>query len=173
MFRSSLNRFALAGFAALFGLSPAWGQQAPLRDASVNEMVERLAAPPPGAATTRSMRNLVPQKRELDLVVQFDFDSARLQATSRPLLQNLAEAMATSRLSGTRFLGQGHTDAKGTAAYNEALSARRAQAVADFLQSKGIAASRLQTEGKGFNELLLKDQPEAPENRRVRIVALE
>jgi len=45
--------------------------------------------------------------------------------------------------------------------------------VADFLQSKGISAGRLQTEGKGFNDLLLKDQPEAPENRRVRIVAIE
>lgn len=173
MFSSSLSRMAITACAALAGLAPAWAQQAPLRDASVNEMVERLAPPPAGAATTRSMRNLVPQKRELDLVVQFDFDSARLQAASRPLLQNLAEAMATSRLSGTRFLVQGHTDAKGTAAYNEALSARRAQAVAEFLQSKGVAASRLQTEGKGFNELLLKDQPEAPENRRVRIVAME
>ncbi len=172
MHRFTLTRLALT-CAALSVLAPAWAQQAPLRDASVGEMVERLAPPPAGAATTRSLRNLVPQKRELDLVVQFDFDSARLQTTSRPLLQNLAEAMATPRLTGTRFLVQGHTDAKGTAAYNEALSARRAQAVADFLQSKGIAAGRLQTEGKGFNDLLLKDQPEAPENRRVRIVAIE
>jgi outer membrane protein OmpA-like peptidoglycan-associated protein len=152
-------------------VTAAWAQQAPVRDASVGEMVERLAPQP--TATTRSMRNLVPQKRELDLVVQFDFDSARLQAVSKPLLENLAEAMATQRLVGTRFLVQGHTDAKGTAAYNEALSARRAQSVAEFLQSKGIRAERLKTEGKGFNELLLRDQPEAPENRRVRIVAVE
>lgn len=173
MSRAHLGRAALVFCATLASLSPALGQQAPMRDASVNEMVERLAPPPAGVATTRSMRNLVPQKRELDLVVQFDFDSARLQAVSRPLLQNLAEAMATPRLSATRFLVQGHTDAKGTAAYNDALSARRAQAVADFLQSKGIAADRLKTEGKGFSELLLKDQPEAPENRRVRIVAID
>jgi outer membrane protein OmpA-like peptidoglycan-associated protein len=152
-------------------VTAAWAQQAPVRDASVGEMVERLAPQP--TATTRSMRNLVPQKRELDLIVQFDFDSARLQAVSKPLLENLAEAMATQRLVGTRFLVQGHTDAKGTAAYNEALSARRAQSVAEFLQSKGIRAERLKTEGKGFNELLLRDQPEAPENRRVRIVAVE
>jgi outer membrane protein OmpA-like peptidoglycan-associated protein len=171
MSRFPLTRVALVG-ALLTALAPVWAQQAPLRDASVGEMVERLA-PQPGGATTRSLRNLVPQKRELDLVVQFDFDSARLQAVSRPLLQNLADALATPRLSGTRFLVQGHTDAKGTAAYNDALSARRAQAVADFLQSKGIQADRLKTEGKGFSELLLRDQPEAPENRRVRIVAIE
>jgi outer membrane protein OmpA-like peptidoglycan-associated protein len=170
MFRFSMPQMALALCAA--GLvTAAWAQQAPVRDASVGEMVERLAPQP--TATTRSMRNLVPQKRELDLVVQFDFDSARLQAVSKPLLENLAEAMATQRLVGTRFLVQGHTDAKGTAAYNEALSARRAQSVAEFLQSKGIRAERLKTEGKGFNELLLRDQPEAPENRRVRIVAVE
>ncbi len=170
MLRLPLARAALA-LAAMVTLVPAGAQPAPMRDASVGEMVDRLAPPP--AAMTRSLRNLVPQKRELDLVVQFDFDSARLQAVSKPLLQNLAEAMATPRLTGTRFLVQGHTDAKGTAAYNEALSARRAQAVAEFLQSKGIQAERLQTEGKGFSELLLKDQPEAPENRRVRIVAVE
>lgn len=170
MFRFSMPQMALALCAA--GLvTAAWAQQAPVRDASVGEMVERLAPQP--TATTRSMRNLVPQKRELDLIVQFDFDSARLQAVSKPLLENLAEAMATQRLVGTRFLVQGHTDAKGTAAYNEALSARRAQSVAEFLQSKGIRAERLKTEGKGFNELLLRDQPEAPENRRVRIVAVE
>ncbi|MEY4712788.1 MAG: hypothetical protein RIS88_2238 [Pseudomonadota bacterium] len=172
MFRSGLTRMALA-CAVYACLAPAWAQQAPMRDASVGEMVERLASPPPGGATTRSLRNLVPQKRELDLVVQFDFDSARLQSVSRPLLQNLAEAMATPRLAETRFLVQGHTDAKGTAAYNDALSARRAQAVAEFLQFRGIPADRLRTEGKGFSELLLKDQPEAPENRRVRIVAIE
>ncbi len=151
-------------------VAPVGAQQAPVKEASVNEMVERLAPP---VATTRSLRNLAPQKRELDLVVQFDFDSARLQNVSKPLLENLAAAMATERLAGTRFLVQGHTDAKGTAAYNEGLSARRAQAVAEFLQAKGIRSERLKTEGKGYSELLLKDQPEAAENRRVRIVAVE
>ncbi len=170
MIRMSFPRAALAAL-ALCAMAPVGAQQAPVRDASVGEMVERLAPPP--AATTRSLRNLVPQKRELDLVVQFDFDSARLQNVSKPLLENLAAAMATERLSNTRFLVQGHTDAKGTAAYNEALSARRAQAVAEFLQGKGIRTERLRTEGKGSSELLMKDQPEAAENRRVRIVAVE
>lgn len=154
--------------AAVWAQTPA----TPLRDAPVHEMVERLA-PQALPSTTRSLRNLVPQKRELDLVVQFDFDSARLQPVSKPLLENLAAALSSERLASTRFLVQGHTDAKGTAAYNEALSARRAQAVAQFLQARGVLPHRLQTEGKGSSELLLQDQPEAPENRRVRIVAME
>lgn len=171
MITHSIAKFALAAGTVCALHAAAWAQ-APVRDASVNEMVERLAPPPP-PSNTRSLRNLVPQKRELDLVVQFDFDSARLQTVSKPLLENLATALGSERLANTRFLVQGHTDAKGTAAYNESLSARRAQAVAEFLQSKGVQTERLKTEGKGFNELLLKDQPQAPENRRVRIVAME
>lgn len=156
---------------ALLGALPA-GAQAPVSDASVTEMVDRLA-PAPAQATTRSLRNLAPQKRELDLVIQFDFDSARLQAASQPLLERLAEAMNTPRLAPTRFLVQGHTDGKGAPAYNEGLSARRAATVVQFLQSRGVATERLQSEGKGASDLLRRDQPEAAENRRVRIVALE
>ena len=91
MIPMSFPRAALAAL-ALCALAPVGAQQAPVRDASVGEMVERLAPQP--AATTRSLRNLVPQKRELDLVVQFDFDSARLQNVSKPLLDNLAAAAA-------------------------------------------------------------------------------
>ncbi len=46
----------------------------------------------------------------------------------------------------------GHTDSVGDAAYNQALSERRAQAVADYFTRQGIAASRLSVEGKGESE---------------------
>jgi outer membrane protein OmpA-like peptidoglycan-associated protein len=67
---------------------------------------------------------------------------------------------------------EGHTDAKGSARYNEELSARRARSVVEFLQGKGVSVERLQAQGKGFSELLNKEQPEAAENRRVRIVTV-
>ena len=143
---------------------------APVKSATVDDFVSQLAPP----ALTRSLgRNIVPQKRQMDLVVNFDFDSAKLQAASRPLLENLAQAMNTERLSAIRFKVEGHTDGKGTAKYNDELSARRAQAVAEFLASQGVAATRLEAQGKGFSELLNKDRPEAPENRRVRIVTVD
>jgi outer membrane protein OmpA-like peptidoglycan-associated protein len=68
---------------------------------------------------------------------------------------------------------EGHTDGKGTAKYNDELSTRRAQAVAEFLATQGVAATRLEAQGKGFAELLNKDRPDAAENRRVRIVTVD
>ncbi len=144
--------------------------QASVADASVQDIVDKLAPAP----LTRSLsRNIVPQRRQIDLVINFDFDSARLQPQTLPQLQRLADALKTERLQAARFLVEGHTDAKGTARYNEDLSARRARAVVAFLQAEGVANERLQAEGKGFTDLLNKEQPMAAENRRVRIVALD
>lgn len=150
--------------------TPTVPNAAPVKSATVDDFVSQLAPP----ALTRSLgRNIVPQKRQIDLVVNFDFDSAKLQAGSRPLLENLAQAMNTERLGAIRFKVEGHTDGKGTAKYNDELSARRAQAVAEFLASQGVAATRLEAQGKGFSELLNKDRPDAAENRRVRIVTVD
>lgn len=142
---------------------------APVKDASVDELVRQLA---PTGATTRSLRNLTPEKRQIDLVIGFDFDSSKLQPASVPLLERLAAAMRTPRLEPLRFKVEGHTDAKGSARYNEELSARRAQAVVTFLATQGVEGARLEAEGKGFKEPLDATQPTAPENRRVRISTL-
>lgn len=152
------------------GWSAGAAAQAPAREVSVDQIVQQLAPP---AVTTRGLRNLVPERRQIDLVIHFDFDSARLQPGSRPQLENLAAAMNNPRLQALRFQVQGHTDAKGSARHNDALSARRAQVVAELLQAGGVGAERLQAEGRGAADLLNKDQPDAAENRRVRIVALE
>jgi outer membrane protein OmpA-like peptidoglycan-associated protein len=118
------------------------------------------------------MRNIAPVQRQIDLVVSFDFDSDRLQPDSKPLLESLAQAINSERLQGLRFMVEGHTDAKGSARYNELLSARRAHSVVQFLRSQGVLPQRLEAQGRGFQDLLNKDQPEAAENRRVRIVTL-
>ena len=153
--------------ALLVGAAIASAAQAqPIQDASVDELVQQLAPP---KAATRGLRNLAPEKRQIDLVINFDFDSSRLQASSQPLLEKLAEALGTERLQALRFKVEGHTDAKGSASYNQQLSARRAQAVLEFLQAQGVAAGRLAAEGKGFSELLDPAHPQASENRRVRI----
>lgn len=169
MHRLFWARHAVAGV-ALVTASVAALAQAPVREATVEELVERLAPPP--AATTRSLRNIVPKAQPLDLSVQFDFDSARLQQGSKPLLGNLARALASERLAGNRIVVEGHTDAKGSAAYNDALSLRRADAVAAFLAQEGIDRKRIDTRGKGFRELLRPEQPDAEENRRVRVQVL-
>lgn len=154
--------------ASAFALSPAQHAQ-PLEQATAEQLAERLAPSPP---LTRGLRNIVPERRQIDLVVRFEFDSDRLQPVSKPLLESLALAMNSDRLQGLQFMVEGHTDAKGSARYNDQLSMRRARSVVQFLQSQGVPAERLQAQGKGFSEPFIRDQPKAPENRRVRILTV-
>ena len=140
----------------------------PSASATVDDLVDRLA---PAPAATRGLRNLVPEPRSVDLVVQFDFDSARIQPGSQPLLDSLAAAMRSERLAGLRFRVEGHTDAKGNAGYNQRLSQRRAEAVITHLSGAGVDRARLAGEGRGAADLLRPDQPFSLENRRVRITA--
>lgn len=144
----------------------------PQSNLTSEEIVKALQPP----VMTRSLgasggkaRNLVPT---VDLMINFDFDSATLRGESKDLLKNLAAALRDQRLSQFRFRVEGHTDAKGTAAYNDALSERRAQTVVGFLAAEGVSAERLDAVGKGFNELLDPNNPQAPENRRVRVSTL-
>ena len=118
-------------------------------------------------------RSLRVEAPTVDLTVNFDFDSARLQDASPPLLESLAQALNSERLKGTRFKVEGHTDGKGSARYDDELSSRRAQAVAALLASQGVEATRLETLGRGASDLLVPDRPDAAESRRVRVIAVE
>lgn len=142
--------------------------QGPLESATVDELVDKLTPQP----MTRSLRNLRPEPRSIDLVINFEFDSAKLKEDSKAMLDNLAQAMNNPRLQDKRFRVEGHTDAKGTAQYNQQLSERRAIAVADYMLAAGVDKSRLSPIGKGHSELLLPDKPMGMENRRVRITTL-
>ena len=146
-----------------------WTQ--PMKNASVDQLVEQLAGPE--QPKTRSLRNLKPEPRSIDLVIQFDFDSAKLQENSKPLLDNLVAAMKNDRLMSVRFKVEGHTDAKGSEAYNQNLSTRRAESVVNYMAEKGIEKERMEGIGKGFSDLLYPEKPQAMENRRVRITTLQ
>jgi len=73
--------------------------------------------------------------------VNFDFDKATLRPDAVAILAEATEIL--KRYPDLRVEVAGHTDSKGTDAYNQKLSERRAQAVYDYLTSNGIAASRL------------------------------
>ena len=135
---------------------------------SVETMVERLT---PAPKTRGLTRNLVPTESKLDLTIHFDFDSDKLKERSKPMLDNLASAMQNDRLNALKFRIEGHTDAKGSATYNETLSKRRADAVVAYLSQKGIHSGRLQPEGKGSRELFDAAHPQAETNRRVTIIS--
>jgi outer membrane protein OmpA-like peptidoglycan-associated protein len=79
--------------------------------------------------------------------ILFDFDSAALRSSSRDELREMAEVF--NRYNDTTIAVQGHTDSKGSAAYNERLSERRADAVSNYLENLGVRGSRLDASGYG------------------------
>ena len=147
---------------------------------SAAEMVEQLKIQPAPAPRTRGLRNLTVEaadttpaaKPSLSLLIQFDFNSAKVKPESQQALSNLAQALQSKELADAKFAVEGHTDAKGRADYNLKLSQQRADAVRSFLASNGVADARLQAVGKGASELANATDPLAADNRRVRIVNL-
>ena len=73
--------------------------------------------------------------------VNFDFDKATLRPDAVSILSEATEIL--KRYPDLRVEVAGHTDSKGTDAYNQKLSERRAKAVYDYLAGNGVAASRL------------------------------
>jgi len=105
--------------------------------------------------------------------ITFEPGSATLKPESLEVLPNLGIALKQIVRDGPKLLIEGHTDNKGTAAYNMELSKRRAEAVKNFLVNEmGIPADGLETVGKGFSEPANPGDPNASENRRIVVVNL-
>ena len=79
--------------------------------------------------------------------VLFDFDSAALRSSSRDELREMADVF--NKYNDTTIVVAGHTDSKGSAAYNQRLSNRRANAVSNYLEDLGVRGSRLEAIGYG------------------------
>ena len=139
----------------------------PLKFLDMNQIVRALA---PGVYTPQQLENV----GHVDLRVPFAFDSAELTKEAKSQLDQLAKALSGKELVGERFQVVGHTDAKGTKAYNLALSYRRAEAVVTYLVDKhGLTADRLQYEGRGEEQPRNRLDPESADNRRVEILLVQ
>ncbi|WP_162801303.1 MULTISPECIES: OmpA family protein [Azospirillum] len=113
------------------------------------------------------------QIRKLDFKVEFEFNSATLLPSATEVLDLLGQALTTSDLKGYRFRIGGHTDAIGSPTYNKQLSARRANAVKDYLSDRfGISPDRLEIMGYGSEMPLDPRNPKDGRNRRVEIANL-
>src|SRR6187401_3491001 len=79
--------------------------------------------------------------------VFFESDSTELTSQSRATLDKQAQWL--QQYANYTFTVEGHADERGTREYNIALGARRAQAVRDYLASRGIHAGRMRTVSYG------------------------
>jgi outer membrane protein OmpA-like peptidoglycan-associated protein len=109
----------------------------------------------------------------VDIEVFFEYDSAAITPVAMPKLQTLGLALSDAKLKGKTFMIAGHTDATGSAGYNQALSERRAQSVRKFLvDSFNLDPKTLVVIGFGEEQLKQPFDPASGENRRVQVVNL-
>ena len=94
-----------------------------------------------GAATPGSQQDFIVNVGDR---VFFETDSSELTPQSRATLDKQAQWL-TNYSQYSQFTIEGHADERGTREYNIALGARRAQAVRDYLASRGISPSRMRT----------------------------
>ncbi|OWQ90832.1 hypothetical protein CDN99_11745 [Roseateles aquatilis] len=99
----------------------------------------------------------------------FDFDKSTLKPEAKAKLDDLVSK--TGGINLEVIIAVGHTDSIGTDAYNQKLSVRRAEAVKDYLVSKGLEKNRVYTEGKGKKQPIAdnKTAEGRAKNRRVEI----
>lgn len=107
---------------------------------------------------------------EFNSNVLFGFDESTLSADARTSLDKLVKVL--DAYPDTDIEIQGHTDSKGSEAYNQALSERRATAVSGYLEEQGTSDTRLTI--KGYGETIPKYENDTPEgrteNRRVEFL---
>ncbi|MEH0688370.1 OmpA family protein [Vibrio cholerae] len=99
----------------------------------------------------------------------FEVNSAELKSESVAMLDKLVAMMKQYPQSTVTITG--HTDSTGSAAYNQTLSEKRAQAIAGLLENEGIDASRITAEGKGESSPIASNETSEgrQKNRRVEI----
>jgi peptidoglycan-associated lipoprotein len=78
-----------------------------------------------------------------DGAIYFSYDSSQVEGEGRPRLQRVAEELKRDPKAKVRI--EGNCDERGTGEYNMALGAHRADAAKRYLQSLGIAPSRIKT----------------------------
>ncbi|MBI3785722.1 MAG: OmpA family protein [Deltaproteobacteria bacterium] len=133
---------------------------------AVAVVAEAAPPPPPPAAAPAAP----PIKKKLVLRgVNFDYNKSNIRNDAKPILDEAAATLKEE--SNVNISVEGHTDSRGTDAYNQKLSERRAKSVADYLSAHGIATSRLSTVGYGESRPVAgNDSDEGrAQNRRVEL----
>ena len=110
------------------------------------------AAPAPAAPAAAVAAAPKPAAQKVTYAADtfFDFDKYVIKPEGKAKLDDLVAK--TKGLNLEVIIAVGHTDNIGTMAYNQKLSERRANAVKEYLVTKGIEKNRIYTEGKSFKQ---------------------
>jgi len=132
----------------------------------MDKHAEELAYELPGATVQRIGEGIAVTFPEGLL---FGFDSDQITPAARDNLRKFAASLR--KYPNTRTLIVGHTDSRGSAAYNMDLSDRRAQSAASFISAEGVDRARVSTAGRGEAEPIATNASDAGrgQNRRVEI----
>ena len=108
-------------------------------------------------------------KITFDSGILFTTNSSELQSAARANIASLSKILI--KYQDTNILVEGDTDSEGAESYNEALSERRAQSVANLLKGQGIGGSRVSTVGLGESNPVASNEtaPGRQQNRRVEV----
>ena len=128
------------------------------------EVVEAPPPPPPPPV-------VMYEKTTMSTSALFDFDSDVLKEEGKVALHALGEDIKAKSGKVVDIDVIGHTDSTGPEDYNQGLSERRAQAVADYIIAEGIDANIIDVSGEGeSNPIASNDTREGrAENRRVDV----
>lgn len=105
--------------------------------------------------------------------ISFASGKSDIQARLKPILDQFAQGVNQQGSMEVKIIG--HTDSTGSDAINNPLSMRRAESARDYLVSRGVASSRISTEGRGSREPIADNATEVgrARNRRIDIYLAE
>ncbi len=132
----------------------------------MDQQAKELDASIPGARVERVGEGI---QVTFDSGLLFAYDSDVIQPTAQANFNALAASL--KKYPESELLIVGHTDATGDDSYNQRLSERRANAAAAYLETQGIARSRVRTSGRGESEPVASNDAEdgRQQNRRVEV----
>lgn len=149
-----------AGLGALGGY--AWSQHMEKQRQAMTQ-----ATAGTGVDVSRTANNEL--KLEIPSDISFDTGSAAIRPSLRPILDRFAQTLNENPATRVRIIG--HTDSTGSDAINNPLSLDRANSARNYLVDRGVAASRIDTTGRGAREPISDNSSEAgrARNRRIEI----
>ena len=133
----------------------------------MDKQAEEIKNEVPGVKVERVEEGIVV---EFSSEILFGFDRSDLTADAKAKLSDLSKVL--TKYPDTDIEIQGHTDNKGTDAYNMRLSERRANSVADYLSTLNVASSRISIKGFGESapEYTNETEEGRAQNRRVEFL---